>query len=570
MIKNDNRHVASTVSAPLRATGSPWSVGKPKAVNPARDAILNLQKGINPQQQLASTMSQQNQQAVPVPKSPVQQAVAPNQNVSQVDALKAMQRGRMPGASPEGIAAGQSQLKASSGQGPAPLNAAPTALAPQSTAQPNMAAALKAMQAGSVGGTLAMGGAPPEPAAGPGNYQETGPDTKGLGTQPAAGLGTGNLGAGPEPKANPSGLVGNDGPATPDSGGDPQNGASKPGEADEWAVAKAKLAALAAQGLDQFGNPIDPADGPATSKYDNKQGGTLTFDENGNPVNQDGIEGPKQTTDTVAHEKDQDNSVSDPDGNSDIEDLIDQQLAALLEGEGEFGYSEKEKQDHLGSLTKLAAQSKADLSQQMGARGMGASGLVGSGFGDVDSKMASDWSDFELGAKGLSIEDKNTQLAALGNLWKTATGAKSDAEWREKIFEYEKGTADEAGFINGLQNKLALEGFESFGAGVSDKAIAAYHAGMSEDDVKAHLYDAGGGVYMWSDSTQAESDAKNAAGKSDDWTQMGEQNKKDMYTQYIGASNAGEFEGSFEQYLASKGITDYDGWQPGEIVKGKD
>jgi len=106
-------------------------------------------------------------------------------------------------------------------------------------------------------------------------------------------------------------------------------------------------------------------------------------------------------------------------------------LHEALTGTGDYGLTDEALAGQEDMVTKAAAQAKANLSQQMGARGFGASGLVGSGFGAVDSQAQAQVNDIHFKNEQLAIEERLNELKTVASLY----GHMLSEEQKMAIFE---------------------------------------------------------------------------------------------------------------------------------------
>lgn len=114
--------------------------------------------------------------------------------------------------------------------------------------------------------------------------------------------------------------------------------------------------------------------------------------------------------------------------------LLEAVKSAVMEGltgESKGLYTDEEMEAQAQSVIGQADEAKAALAQQMAMRGMGASGLYGSGFGNIDSNLIDTLNDLALQNKALGTEVDLKKLGISSSMLANLLGD----ETRRMIFE---------------------------------------------------------------------------------------------------------------------------------------
>ena len=142
-------------------------------------------------------------------------------------------------------------------------------------------------------------------------------------------------------------------------------------------------------------------------------------------------------------------------------------------------FSDEDKAAFEQMVDKQAAQGKADMSQQMGGRGMGASGLVGSGFGNIDSQAASQIQDFHIQARQMDVENELNRLKTVAQVYGQTLTEEQRMEIFEKMnaLEQEKWADDQERMDkqdgwNAILNEMGLKGDEKLSPSEYEEAMA--------------------------------------------------------------------------------------------------
>ena len=170
---------------------------------------------------------------------------------------------------------------------------------------------------------------------------------------------------------------------------------------------------------------------------------------------------------------------------------IDDELAQALKGKPEdYGMSEELKAKAKQSLLNQAAQAKADLSQSMAGRGLGASGLTGAGFGQIDVGTQMALTDMEVqnwqAGVDARINELKTLLTARGNELSEKNRreiADQISELEKAKFEYEQSSQEESDRHTLLNNLIAQLGGEQWDPDALSWAYSQLDKGMSYADV---------------------------------------------------------------------------------------
>lgn len=126
--------------------------------------------------------------------------------------------------------------------------------------------------------------------------------------------------------------------------------------------------------------------------------------------------------------------LNDPALNQSLESLPEylvDQIAGILGGSSKGLYTDEELQAQAQTVIGQADEAKAALAQQMAMRGMGASGLYGSGFGNIDSNLIDTLNDLALQNKALGTEVDLKKLGISSSMLANLLGD----ETRRMIFE---------------------------------------------------------------------------------------------------------------------------------------
>ena len=99
-----------------------------------------------------------------------------------------------------------------------------------------------------------------------------------------------------------------------------------------------------------------------------------------------------------------------------LKGLTEDELARLI-GKDTEAFSEEEKAQMYGLIDKEAAQAMSDMSQQMGARGFGASGVAATGLGGIASAAAGQKAEFDIQARQMTIESEINRLKTIATLY---------------------------------------------------------------------------------------------------------------------------------------------------------
>ena len=109
---------------------------------------------------------------------------------------------------------------------------------------------------------------------------------------------------------------------------------------------------------------------------------------------------------------------------------------------------------------KDAAEAKQDLAMKMAMRGMGASGLAGAGFGNIDSKLIDTINDLALQSKALGTEVDLKKLGIAGPLLANLLNDETRRLIAEKNLDYAKeqdALSNQSIFLNNLAAEFGAE-----------------------------------------------------------------------------------------------------------------
>jgi len=177
--------------------------------------------------------------------------------------------------------------------------------------------------------------------------------------------------------------------------------------------------------------------------------------------------------------------------------LIEALKSAVMEGligESEGLYTDEEMEAQAQAVIGQADEAKAALAQQMAMRGMGASGLYGSGFGNIDSQLIDTLNDLALQNKALGTE---VDLKKLG-ISATALANMLQEESRRSMFdaqmEYQKSLDDMSNRDIYKQNIAAALGAKKWDAQSSALVSQMMDAKVPWSDIEELLTVRPGGV----------------------------------------------------------------------------
>ena len=144
----------------------------------------------------------------------------------------------------------------------------------------------------------------------------------------------------------------------------------------------------------------------------------------------------------------------------DLMGALEQAILDLLDDESEGIYSEDELKAQVDALKKDAAEAKQDLAMKMAMRGMGASGLAGAGFGNIDAQLIDTINDLALQNKALGIERDLKKLGISGPLLANLLNNETRRMIAEREFDYraeEDKKTNESIFLNNLAAEFGAE-----------------------------------------------------------------------------------------------------------------
>lgn len=147
-------------------------------------------------------------------------------------------------------------------------------------------------------------------------------------------------------------------------------------------------------------------------------------------------------------------------GGSELTDALEEAILALLTEDSEGLYSDEELAAQAQSLIKDAAEAKQDLAMKMAMRGMGASGLAGAGFGNIDSQLIDTINDLALQSKALGTEVDLKKLGIAGPLLANLLNDETRRLIAEKNFDYMKeqdALSNQGIFLNNLAAEFGAE-----------------------------------------------------------------------------------------------------------------
>ena len=214
---------------------------------------------------------------------------------------------------------------------------------------------------------------------------------------------------------------------------------------------------------------------------------------------------------------------TEPDSmNTKFEDYLSQLLG---ESGDDYGWTDEELGNQQDKIKQQAGMANAELSQQLAGRGLGASGIAGTGFGNIDIAAQQQMADLALQDNALGTEEYLNKLKTVGGLYGTETseGNRMDIaemqnetqgdQWKME-FEQAKADQNEADMWAAAENMMT-----SIGADKADPATLAWvfdqlNSGASVSDIFAGINNTGD-TAMLNQGVGLDSDGGNGDGASE-------------------------------------------------------
>tara|TARA_R100000734_G_C3309650_1_gene100330 strand:- start:398 stop:1627 length:1230 start_codon:yes stop_codon:yes gene_type:complete len=176
---------------------------------------------------------------------------------------------------------------------------------------------------------------------------------------------------------------------------------------------------------------------------------------------------------------------------------LEQKIADLLSGESEGIYTEEEIQAQVDALKKDAAAAKQDLAMKMAMRGMGASGLAGAGFGNIDAQLIDTINELAIQNKALGIERDLKELGIAGPLLANLLNDETRRLIAEREFDYQAEQdqfSNESIFLNNLAAEIGADEWDPASAAEVGRLLA---EGVPSWKIKKYITKSLGGTAFY-------------------------------------------------------------------------
>ncbi len=176
---------------------------------------------------------------------------------------------------------------------------------------------------------------------------------------------------------------------------------------------------------------------------------------------------------------------------------LEQKIADLLSGESEGIYTEDEIQAQVDALKKDAAAAKQDLAMKMAMRGMGASGLAGAGFGNIDAELIGAINELAIQNKALGIERDLKELGITGPLLANLLNDETRRMIAEREFDYkaeQDKMSNESIFLNNIAAEIGAEKWDPASAAEVARLLA---EGVPSWEIKKYITKSKGGTAFY-------------------------------------------------------------------------
>ena len=168
------------------------------------------------------------------------------------------------------------------------------------------------------------------------------------------------------------------------------------------------------------------------------------------------------------------------------QDLFDIIMEGLT-GESEGLFTDDEMSAQAQALKKEADAAKQKLAMQMAMRGMGASGLAGAGFGNIDSKLVDAINQLAITSKAQGAELDLNKAGTAASLLSSLQSDETRRYLAEMAFDYQKEQDALANAEVWQNNALAKVGADRFSAGEAGKISRMLAAGVPWYEIEENL-----------------------------------------------------------------------------------
>lgn len=186
-------------------------------------------------------------------------------------------------------------------------------------------------------------------------------------------------------------------------------------------------------------------------------------------------------------------------GGYDIENLDQNLVNAILGGligENEGLFTDEELSAQAQALEKEADQAKQKLAMQMAMRGMGASGLSGAGFGQIDSKLIDAINELAITSKSQGAELGLNQAQIAASLFSALQSDKTRQLLAGEELDYQK-EQDALSNAEVWQNNAAAKlGADGWAEGAAGKVSELLDQGVPWYEIEKRLKTSDGKVYL--------------------------------------------------------------------------
>lgn len=165
---------------------------------------------------------------------------------------------------------------------------------------------------------------------------------------------------------------------------------------------------------------------------------------------------------------------------------VEEALVGVIAGEPEF-FTAEELAAQDKSIDKWQAQAAFELSEQMAARGMGASGIAAYGMGQIASQAEEHKLNLRIQNKQNALDQKLKELQTFGTLYANILTTENQADLNEAIMKL-TAEKDQAGDVEAIKNNILADLFakkyDTEALAWLDKAL---NDGMSQSDAISNL-----------------------------------------------------------------------------------
>lgn len=178
------------------------------------------------------------------------------------------------------------------------------------------------------------------------------------------------------------------------------------------------------------------------------------------------------------------------DGSYDVENLDQNLVNAILGGligESEGLFTDEEMSVQAQALKKEADEAKQKLAMQMAMRGMGASGLAGAGFGQIDSKLIDAINELAITSKTQGAELGLNQAQIAASLFSALQSDDTRRLLAEQALDYQKEQDALANAEVWMQHAAAFTGADSWDSSSMGAAQEMLSAGVPWWEISKRL-----------------------------------------------------------------------------------